>query len=520
MQKLTSRSESMCRFPSSGTRRRSSSLGQSRLSATSICSARSPRARASPAIMRATSRKRFSRNQPSRSALSTRQSATAVDADTSAVSFGISVIGSSSARIARSVIVRLLDGRGLRWMFVAASDESATRIPSLVRFATGRCQRSRARSWRTPASRGWPTPLPGAGAFDEVNCLCPAAPGVTTEPLRPVWCLIEWVAGRSPAARNHPHLSGSRMMVSVLRSAVALRAVSAFLGFVLPGIAAAQGSATLTGRIVDTAGAPIPGASLRVPQLERSVAVDSTGHFRLDSLPTGRLTVVGEAPGFAGKRADVTVPASGTIEQAFSLVPNAHVLANVEVRARARKQLPLRLHEFEQRRNRAAGGRFLGPDEVARFDGRPLMDALKSVMVGVRFQRNVQGEMNIVSQRSLNPASIRQSSNIKPCGIQIWQDGALLSDPNQSIEITLPQPSNASRSVSTQRIGADHDYDISNLLANDYMAVEYYSDLASTPPGFRTGTPSCGTLVLWTRMPLLPSESQAGEPSSSPPTPQ
>src|SRR5215204_6269531 len=230
------------------------------------------------------------------------------------------------------------------------------------------------------------------------------------------------------------------MMASVLRRAIVWRALPAFLGLALPAIAAAQGTATLTGRIVDTAGAPILSASLRVPQLERSVAVDSTGQFRLEGLPTGKVTIVGEAPGFAGRRAEVTIPANGTIEQAFSLVPNAHVLANVEVRARSRKQLPLRLHAFEQRRNRAAGGRFLGPDDVARFNGRPLMDALKTVMVGVRFQRTAQGEMNIVSQRAMNPASIRQAANIKPCGIQIWRDGSLLSDPNQSLELLSERP--------------------------------------------------------------------------------
>jgi hypothetical protein len=156
------------------------------------------------------------------------------------------------------------------------------------------------------------------------------------------------------------------MMVSVLRHATVRRAIPAFLVLALPGVAAAQSGATLVGRIVDTAGAPIIGASLRVPQLERSVAVDSAGRFRLEGLATGRITVVGEAPGFAGKRADVTVPASGSIEQNFSLVPNAHVLANVEVRARSRPQLPLKLHEFEQRRNHGTGGRFLGPDEVAK----------------------------------------------------------------------------------------------------------------------------------------------------------
>ena len=305
------------------------------------------------------------------------------------------------------------------------------------------------------------------------------------------------------------------MTVSPLRRLLAPRFLSVFLGLAAPAALAAQGASVLTGRIVDSAGVPIRGATVRVPQLERATAVDSTGQYRLEGLPTGRVTIVGEAPGFVGKRVEVTVPANGTVEQAFSLVPNAHVLANVEVRARTRKQLPLKLHEFAMRRNSSSAGRFLGPEDVARSNGRPLTDALKTVMVGVRFQRNPQGEMNIVSTRSLNPASIRQSTNIKPCGIQIWEDGALLSDPNQSLEIMLPPPGgnnpNASRSISTMKVGADHDYDVSNLLANNYMAVEYYSDLASTPPGFRTGTPSCGTLVLWTRVPDGSTQQQVGQ---------
>jgi hypothetical protein len=310
------------------------------------------------------------------------------------------------------------------------------------------------------------------------------------------------------------------MKVSELRRALALRALPALVGLTLPVLAGAQGGAALTGRIVDSAGAPIRGASVRVPQLERSVAVDSVGNFRLDGLPTGRMTIVGEAPGFAGKRVEVTIPANGAVEQAFSLVPNAHVLANVEVRARARRRLPLKLHEFEQRRNRGTGGRYLGPDDVAKYNGRPLVDAIKTIMVGARFQRNAQGEMSIVSQRSLNPASIRPSTNVKACGVQIWQDGALLSDPNASGEVALPQDGTASRSITTQHVGADHDFDISDLLSSDFMAVEYYSDLASTPPGFRTGTPSCGTLVLWTRVPMIEPQAQdaqqsgAGQPAS------
>jgi len=306
------------------------------------------------------------------------------------------------------------------------------------------------------------------------------------------------------------------MSVSPLRRAAASRLLFVAFGLALPGLARAQ-NAALSGRILDSAGAPIPGAGVRVPQLERVAKADSAGNYRIEGLPTGRVTIVGEAPGFVGKRVEVTLPASGVVEQPFSLTPNAHLLASVAVRARAKSRLPMKLAEFENRRGRAMG-RFMGPDDVAKYNGRPLTDALKSIMVGAQFRRNAAGEMTMISTRSLNPASIRETTNIKPCGIQVWQDGALLSDPNASMDLALPGKGTGTpdREVyPVKRVGADHDYDVSNLLANDYMAIEYYSDLASTPPGFRTGTPSCGVLVLWTRVPMLPPDNQAQNPTQT-----
>lgn len=296
----------------------------------------------------------------------------------------------------------------------------------------------------------------------------------------------------------------SSAYAAALRRALAACLI-AFTSISHSGVARAQTAARLTGRITDSTGRPIVGASVRLPQLERAAAADSTGQYRLEGLPTGRVTIVAEARGFVGKRAEVVIPASGAVEQTFALAPNAHVLANVVVRARQRRQLSLQLHEFEQRQHSAHPGRFLGPDDLVRWNGRPLADAIRTIMAGARFQRNPQGELIMVSSRSMNPASIGGSSeqrrNIKPCGIQVWQDGALLSDPNQSLEVIVEPKPGQPATYSTYKTGADHDYDISNLLTDNYAAVEYYSDLASTPPGFRTGTPNCGTLVLWSRMP-------------------
>ncbi|MEO8562193.1 MAG: carboxypeptidase-like regulatory domain-containing protein [bacterium] len=301
------------------------------------------------------------------------------------------------------------------------------------------------------------------------------------------------------------------MIATLMRRAAASRAFLAAFGLVVvPAVAAAQATAALTGRVLDSTGAPIVGAGVRIPKLERAANTDSAGRYRFDGLPTGTVTIVGEAPGFTGKRMDVAVPANGTLEQSFSLLPNARVLANVEVRARARQHLPLKLAEFESRRARGMG-RFLGPDDVAKYNGKPLQELLKPLLLGARFQRNARGEMIIVSTRSLNPSSLRQSTNIKACQVQIWQDGMLLSDPNSSADLALPTAAGQRGTFSTVHVGSDRDYDVSNLITNDYMAVEYYSDLSSTPPGFRTGSASCGVLVLWTRVPMTQGDQPQGQ---------
>jgi len=120
------------------------------------------------------------------------------------------------------------------------------------------------------------------------------------------------------------------MIVLSLRPVRASRLLPLFLGLAVPAAVSAQGASVLTGRIVDSAGTPIRGATVRVPQLERAATADSAGHYEIAGLPTGRVTIVGEAPGFIGKRVEVTVPANGTVEQPFSLVPNAHLLAQVD----------------------------------------------------------------------------------------------------------------------------------------------------------------------------------------------
>ncbi len=68
---------------------------------------------------------------------------------------------------------------------------------------------------------------------------------------------------------------------------------------------------SLSGRVTDTNGAPLPGVNVAVPALERGTATDADGRYRLGNLPTGPLTVVFSAVGY--ERIEQAVTVSGEV---------------------------------------------------------------------------------------------------------------------------------------------------------------------------------------------------------------
>src|SRR5215207_4473649 len=82
----------------------------------------------------------------------------------------------------------------------------------------------------------------------------------------------------------------------------------------VPGVAAAQ--ATLAGEVKDTTGAVLPGvtveaASPALPEKVRTAVSDSSGRYRIESLPPGSYTVTFSLTGFAPlKREDLIVAGS------------------------------------------------------------------------------------------------------------------------------------------------------------------------------------------------------------------
>lgn len=99
---------------------------------------------------------------------------------------------------------------------------------------------------------------------------------------------------------------------------------------------AQAGSARATGAVLDgtvseaATGAPLPGAAVRLPGLERGAATDADGRFRITGLPADTVTVVVTFVGFAPTRrvADLR---SGRLTLRFGLDAAGGVLGEIEV---------------------------------------------------------------------------------------------------------------------------------------------------------------------------------------------
>src|SRR5689334_13620308 len=92
------------------------------------------------------------------------------------------------------------------------------------------------------------------------------------------------------------------MRIPAMRGLVARPVVWILMLGALSALAWSQVSASITGRVMDAAGMPLPGASVTVKTLDtgatRSVVTDDGGRFRVLALPVGQQEVKVEKNGF------------------------------------------------------------------------------------------------------------------------------------------------------------------------------------------------------------------------------
>ncbi|SHK17208.1 TonB-dependent receptor [Rhodothermus profundi] len=112
----------------------------------------------------------------------------------------------------------------------------------------------------------------------------------------------------------------------------------------LPGLAAAQSTATIQGQVTDAEnGDPLPGANVVLYRpgettVFRGTAADVSGNYRLENLPAGTYEVVARFVGYEDARQTVTLTAGATVTVNLALTPVELGLNPVVVTASRRQE--------------------------------------------------------------------------------------------------------------------------------------------------------------------------------------
>src|SRR4051794_26973243 len=120
-------------------------------------------------------------------------------------------------------------------------------------------------------------------------------------------------------------------MTSLVRR---LRVAACAVAGLVPAVALAPQPATISGRVLTEAGAPIQSASVAIVSLQLGIYSNEDGTFRV-SVPaaqaTGIVTVTARRVGYEPKRMQVTLSPGATIQQDFVLVAAPTPLTGIVV---------------------------------------------------------------------------------------------------------------------------------------------------------------------------------------------
>ena len=125
-----------------------------------------------------------------------------------------------------------------------------------------------------------------------------------------------------------------------------LRSVALVLLAALAPAVAAQDTATLVGRVTDTAGEPLPGVNVYLSGTTRGTATDLDGRYRIAGVEIGAYRLVASILGFTPGTTDIRVTAPGEAGPFdFALEEAVSELGSVDVTAEASDPRWLRRYE-------------------------------------------------------------------------------------------------------------------------------------------------------------------------------
>jgi hypothetical protein len=262
------------------------------------------------------------------------------------------------------------------------------------------------------------------------------------------------------------------------------RRLLAVLRFSLFAPAVANGQATMSGVLRDSVSrAGIPGVEVAVPAKGLRTTSDSSGFFRLDSIPLGTWRVLLRKPGFDSIAITVPFDAEGAISRDFFLTQLTRVLPTVPVRATSSPTITAKLVDFERRRL-SGPGRFLTASQI---------ESARVTRTGDLIQR-LSGT-RIVRGRGMQACVVSARGSPSPSG-----NSFLASCGGKTIARTLCPVAVYLDGIPVYRGGGGQDlFDVNSVQPSELVGVEFYAGPAQTPVEFNATSGTCATLLLWTK---------------------
>jgi hypothetical protein len=234
------------------------------------------------------------------------------------------------------------------------------------------------------------------------------------------------------------------------------------------------------GRITDSLRTPVSGADVSLRGTTFHASSSDSGLYRLQ-MPAGLHYVTIRHVGFRVIEDSVRVEEGGTTTRDFMFSTRLTVLDTFVVT----RPLSANMRSFENRR-KLRQGTFITSADLRDMDERPFRSLLSKRLPGVLFISYRSGTY-LSSSRGIGAMDRRASLRAFPrdprsptgCWVQIYLDGTRMYSPNGMADAT----------------------NMNEFLTRDLEAIEFYAGGGTTPPEFSTSWSSCGTLVLWTRLP-------------------
>jgi hypothetical protein len=247
--------------------------------------------------------------------------------------------------------------------------------------------------------------------------------------------------------------------------------------------------AVFRGRVLRADGGPIFDADVWLIVIDKHVATDSAGAFRIDGLPAGKQLVQVRHVGFAVERDTIELSADHDNIRTYALAPQSTTLDTVKTVAGQASYLSPRLRAFEERRLSKQGGYFISDSVFRRNESSTLGNLLESRVPGL----NVVNGKTLVSGRkhcrgllfiddpSAKVKSRCKETGISDCYVTIYLDGTLYYTAKMADQGVAPP-------------------DVSRAFnVTNFAGAEFYADGAASPAGMHSNDDGCGSLWLWTR---------------------